>query len=217
MEAFLFSKKGTLEAIDLTREKPEKFFSDKISVFFDSKTPTLNIWVGENTSGTEKKQIPLIGKIIKENNVIKGKLPPNVVKQRQETHEFLLKVDETKGKIRYPEDVWEKLINDSAQAVFDGLKVSEKKIDDEDLKGTEIEIKKYLTLASLSGKKDLMDEAIRIKAKYLEKEEKFFRMRVEELTEKANETLATGDISHTIVEFDKIKEIVENRIPKLEN
>jgi hypothetical protein len=217
MELFLFNKNGTLESLQITETNKAKFFSDKITVIYNSKSHVINVWVGENVSGTEKKQIPLIQKLIKQRFGLNKDAQQIVVNQRQELHKFLEESDETKGKIRFPEDIWLKKIADSIQAVKEGLAQIKQKIEAEDTKGADVEIKKYLTLATLSGNKDLITLANEIKERYKEKQLKFFEARVEELTENANEILGTGDIPKSIQEFDKIKGIIEEQMKNQES
>jgi uncharacterized protein YqkB len=217
MELFLFNKNGTLESLQLSETNKAKFFSDKITVIYNPKSKVINVWVGEMVSGTEKKQIPLIQKNIKQKYGLTKDAEQIVVKQRQELHKFLEESDETKGKIRFPEDVWQKKRADSIQSVKEGLAKVKQKIESDDTKGAEIEIKKYVTLATLSGNKELIDSANEIKRMYKEKQTKFFEARVEELTEHANQTLGEGDIPRSIQEFEKIKEIIEEQKKNIES
>lgn len=216
MEIFLLEKKGTLYPLQISETNKAKFFSDKITVIYNPKSKVINVWVGEKVSGTEKKQIPLIQKIIKQKFGLSQDAQQIVVKQRQELHKFLEESDETKGNIRFPEDVWQRKIVDSIQSVKEGLENIKQKIASEDTKGAEIEIKKFITLATLSGNAELISLANEIKAAYKEKRYAFFETRVEELTEKANETLGTGDIPKTTQEFEKIKGLIEEQMKNQE-
>ena len=212
MALYLFEKKGTLDPLKITESNKAKFFSDRITVLYNAESKTINLWVGEYVSGTEKKQIPLIQKIIKDKYKLKTDLEQIVVYQRQETHKFLEEFKETKGSIRFPEDVWRTKIEQSIQSVKQGLEVSKTKIETEDTKGAEIEIKKFVTLANLSGNQELLDMANEIKTLFQEKQVKFFEARVIEMTDQANQSLDDGDIPKSISEFEKITEIIEDQI-----
>ncbi len=217
MELFLFNKNGSLESLQLSESNKAKFFSDKITVIYNPKSRVLNVWVGEMVSGTEKKQIPLIQKLIKQKYGLTKDAEQIVVKQRQELHKFLEESDETKGKIRFPEDVWQKKKADSIQSVKEGLEKVKRKLESDETKGADIEIKKYVTLATLSGNQELIDIANEIRKMYNDKQSKFFEARVEELTEHANQTLGDGDIPKSIQEFEKIKDIIEEQMKNLES